>query len=131
MTTVAGNKGSWASDGTGIAVGFGSPHGIAVDNAGNVFVVDGNNNVRKGWSSDASPATILNPPVISGGQVQLNFVVATGSPTNFTLLQADALDGAWSTNTTALLTTNIPGLYYQMTGPLPNCSSEFYRLQQQ
>jgi hypothetical protein len=131
-TTIAGNNGVGAiSDGTGIAVRFSSPHGIAVDNTGDVFVVDGVGNVRKGWSSDASPTTVLNPPLISGGQVQLNFVVTTGSPTNFTLLQADTLDGVWSINTDALLTTNIPGLYYQMTGPLANGSSEFYRLQQQ
>ncbi len=119
------------SDGTGIAVRFSSPHGIAVDETGNVFVVDAISNVRKGWSSDASPATVLSPPLIGGGQVQLNFVVTTGSPTNFALLQTGAPGGAWSTNANALLTTNIPGLYYQMTWPQANGSSEFYRLQQQ
>jgi len=134
VTPIAGSiveSSQGTNDGTGIAARFISPHGIAMDELGNLFVADADGNIRKGWSSDASAATALNAPVVSGGQVQLNFVVTTGSPTNFTLLQADALNGAWTTNTVAQLITNIPGLNYQMTVPLTNDSAEFYRLQQQ
>jgi hypothetical protein len=131
LTTIAGFK-PGSNDGTGSAAGFLAPHGITMDNAGNLFVVDDSlNNIRKGWSSDAPPAATLSPPLISGGQVQLNFVVSTGSPTNFTLLQSAGIDAAWSTNTSMVLTTNIAGLYYQLSAPPDNELSEFYRLQLQ
>ena len=133
-TPIAGSNlqfvGQGTNDGTGIAARFESPHGIAMDNLGNLFVADAYGNIRKGWSSNVLPATTLNSPIASAGQVQLNFTVTTGSPTNFSLLQADTVNGPWSTNTVAQLITNIPGLFYQMTVPLTNDSAEFYRLKQ-
>jgi secreted PhoX family phosphatase len=123
--------GQGTNDGTGIAARFHSPHGITMDTAGNLFVVDNYGNIRKGWSSNVLPETVLDSPMIGGGQVRLNFAVTTGAPTNFTLLQADAVTGPWTTNPVAQLITNIAGLSYELTLPLTNGSAEFYRLQQQ
>ncbi len=49
VTTLAGSAGSRGStDGTGSAAHFNSPHGVAVDSTGNVFVADtGNHTIRK------------------------------------------------------------------------------------
>jgi hypothetical protein len=102
-----------------------------VDKSGNLVVVDfGNNNIRKGWPADTTPATFLNPPVVTANQVQLDFLVTTGSPTNFTLLQADQPNGAWNIVSSAILSTNIPGLFYHLIAPSGGKDSGFYRLQQ-
>ena len=116
-TTIAGSYQSGAIvNGTGISNLFDFPHGIALDKLGNIYVADDAANVvRKGWTSGSPAACVLNPPQISAWQVQLGVLVQTGTPTNFTLLQADQLNGSWSTNSSWLLTTNIPGLNYGMT----------------
>jgi hypothetical protein len=74
-----------------------------------------------------SPMIILSAPVISGGQVQLNFAVTSGPASTFHLLQADQLGQPWITNTVAALTTNVPGSSYRFTttnGP----AARFYRI---
>lgn len=131
MTTLAGSPSSRATvNGTGITNKFYTPHGIALDKYGNMFVVDMDAGlIRKGWSSDSLAACILNPPVVNAGQVQLDALVATGSATNFILLQADQLGGAWVTNSACLLTTNIYGLYYRLTTSTDESPAQFYRLQ--
>ena len=101
-----------------------------MDTLGNMYVVDDYSNVvLKGWSSDSPAACVLNPPQISAGQVQLGVLVQTGTPVNFTLLQADQLYGSWTTNSSWLLTTNIPGLSYGMATPVDGSPFRFYRLQ--
>lgn len=115
-----------------IAGPAGVPHGIALDRLGNIFVVDDAlNMIRKGWSSDSPAVCVLAPPHISAGQVQMGVLVQTGSPTNFTLLQTDQLSGPWTTNSSWLWTTNIPGLNYGMTTPMNSSPVQFYRLQYQ
>ena len=135
VRTIAGVPGVpsvGTNDGTGSAAGFGFPNDVRVDNWGNLLVLDSDNNrVQKGWVAGTAPVTYLNPPVATPGQVQLDFRIVTGAPTNFTLFQADQLSGPWYNNPGAILTTNVPGLSYLFTFPLSNNISEFYRLQQQ
>jgi DNA-binding beta-propeller fold protein YncE len=64
VSTIAGLAGSsGAVDGTGNAVRFTTPYGVAVDSAGNIFIADsGNNTVRKGVVSSAATVTIQTQP---------------------------------------------------------------------
>jgi len=64
VSTIAGLAGSsGAVDGTGNAVRFTTPYGVAVDSAGNIFIADsGNNTVRKGIVSSAGAVTIQTQP---------------------------------------------------------------------
>jgi Cysteine-rich secretory protein family len=74
-----------------------------------------------------APVITLSAPVVSGGQVQINFTVS-GSASIFKLLQADQLGGAWSTNTSAVFTTNTPGSSYRFTTSA-GAAMRFYRVQ--
>ena len=48
VTTLAGSEGVFgAANGTGTSATFGKANGIAVDKSGNIYVVDGNNLIRK------------------------------------------------------------------------------------
>ena len=74
------------------------------------------------------PVIKLDPPAITGNQVKIKFALSSGVATNFHLLQANQVNGAWTTNGTAALTTNVPGSNYQFTttnGP----AARFYRVQ--
>jgi hypothetical protein len=74
------------------------------------------------------PTTIsLSAPKISGSQVKINFNLTSGTAGSFHLLQASQLGAAWTTNGTAVLTTNVPGSSFQFTttnGP----AMRFYRV---
>ena len=74
------------------------------------------------------PVITLNAPSITNNQVKIKFVLSSGVATNFHLLQANLLNGAWTTNGTAVLTTNTPGSAFQFTttnGPM----MRFYKVQ--
>jgi hypothetical protein len=74
-----------------------------------------------------TPMITLNAPVVTNGQVRIDFTVS-GPVTTFKLLQADSLVSSWTTNTSALFTTNVPGSSYRFTtsiGP----ATRFYRVQ--
>ncbi len=73
-----------------------------------------------------TPAITLNAPVITNGQVRIDFTVS-GAATTFKLLQADSLVSPWTTNTSALLTTNVPGSSYRFTTPI-GPAMRFYRV---
>lgn len=87
------------------------------------------------WGTVQEVTAIVGPPVITlsapsltNNQVKIKFVLSSGVATNFHLLQANQLTGAWTTNGTAVLTTNTPGSAFQFTttnGP----SLRFYRVQ--
>jgi len=73
------------------------------------------------------PVIVMSQPVVSSGQVQLNFSLTSGSSATYKLLQADQVNGPWTTNASATLTTNVPGSSYRFTttvGP----AMRFYRV---
>jgi hypothetical protein len=61
------------------------------------------------------------------GTVQIDFSVANGADTSYTLLQATNLPGAWATNLEAVLITNIPGAAYTFIAPATN-PAQFFRV---
>ncbi len=83
VTTVAGSVGFIGSeDGVGLAAGFNSPSGIAVDGSGVLYIVEAENNaVRKG--QPAGPPVITAQPqsqtAAPGGNAQFS-VTASGVP---------------------------------------------------
>ena len=74
------------------------------------------------------PVITLNAPVLTNNQVRIKFTLASGVATNFHLLQASQLNGAWTTNVTALLTTNTPGSIFQFT-TTNGSAMRYYRVQ--
>jgi Cysteine-rich secretory protein family len=74
------------------------------------------------------PVITLAQPVIASNLVKLNFSITGSSATTFKLLQASQINGSWTTNTTAVLTTNALGLSYYFTTSIGS-STLFYRIQ--
>src|SRR2546426_1101197 len=59
FTNFAGNSGfSGTNNGTGSAAQFGGPSGVAVDNAGNVYVTDSNNHTIRKITPDGEVTTL-------------------------------------------------------------------------
>ncbi len=76
----------------------------------------------------AGPTLItLYPPAISGSQVTIKFALASGSAASFHLLQANQPNGAWTTNASAVLTTNVPGSAFQFTAS-SSSAARFFRV---
>ena len=70
----------------------------------------------------------LNSLTVAGSQVKIKFTLTSGTAASFHLLQKNQLGGAWTTNGTAVLATNVPGSAFQFTttnGP----AMRFYRIQ--
>jgi sugar lactone lactonase YvrE len=100
-TTLAGSVGAPAgsSDGTGTNAVFGTPSGIAVDVAGNVFVSDpGANTVREG-----------SPPSASNPVTSLAISLTGANPVNAVI--AWPATGTWLLQTNADLATPNWGVY--------------------
>lgn len=81
--------------------------------------------VKNVTASTAPLVITMNKPVLSGGQVLLDF--ATTGAGSFKLTQADQLAGPWTTNATAVLTTNVVGGSYRFTTPV-GPAARFYRV---
>ena len=84
VSTLAGLAGvAGSAEGTGNAVRFTTPSGVAVDSAGNVFVADsGNNAIRKGVVATAAAVTIQTQPksqYVNVGKGVLLTVAATSA----------------------------------------------------
>jgi len=85
IATLAGGQNGYAN-GTGSAAQFSSPHGLAVDSAGNVYVADtGNKAIRR-----VTPSGMVTK-LVRGGLLNRPYGVAVGSPT--TLYVADLGSG--------------------------------------
>ena len=90
VTTLAGVAGaaSGTNDGTGSAARFNGPAGVAVDNAGNVYVADrGNDTIRK-VTAGGVVTTLAGLAVLSGTND------GTGSAARFNQPYSVAVDGA-------------------------------------
>lgn len=73
-----------------------------------------------------APALMLHA-TRTGSTLQLDLDVAAGSSQSFSLLQAGQPGGPWTTNSTAVLTTNGPGSYTYRITPGSD-TSQFYRV---
>lgn len=69
----------------------------------------------------------LKSLALSGSQVTLKFALASGSARSFHLLQANQPGGVWTTNASAVLTTNIPGSAFQFATTTTN-AARYYRV---
>jgi hypothetical protein len=74
------------------------------------------------------PVVTLNNLTLSASQVKINFTLVTGAASSFHLLRANQPGGAWTTNATAVLTTNTPGGSFQFT-TTRGSAEQFYRVQ--
>lgn len=77
--------------------------------------------------SNNTPAIVLSRPLLTNSQVWVNFTLQSGSAATFKLLQADQPQGPWTTNLSATLTTNTPGVSYRYTAT-PAGNAKFYRV---
>ncbi len=69
----------------------------------------------------------LKNPSVAGGQVNLDFVLQSGAAATFRLLYANQLSGPWSVDSSAVLTTTIPGAAFRFTTALGG-AARFYRV---
>ena len=68
VTTLAGAVPQGSADGTGAAARFAGPYGVAVDGAGNLFVIDGyNRTIRKVVIATGAVTTLAGSPGVGGG----------------------------------------------------------------
>jgi sugar lactone lactonase YvrE len=97
VSTIAGFAGiSGSADGVGSSAQFDQPYGIAVDNAGNVYVADtGNNTIRK-ISSAGAVSTIAGIAGISGSADATNSAAQFHYPEG---LAADSATNLYVTDT--------------------------------
>ncbi|MHB8519486.1 MAG: NHL domain-containing protein [Limisphaerales bacterium] len=78
--------------------------------------------------SSQIPGKVMSVPLIAGNNLVLGFSLSqTTSASLLSLLQAPAVNGPWTTNTTAVLTRNAQTGGYQFSVPVPG-SVEFYQL---
>jgi secreted PhoX family phosphatase len=85
VTTLAGLAGnSGSADGTGSSARFGDPRGVAVDDAGNLYVADGGNDtIRKVTPSIAGQQTNWVVTTLGGLAGVTGFADGTGSSARF------------------------------------------------
>ena len=72
----------------------------------------------------------LETPMLSGGQILLNFDIPFGPPNSFALQSAGAIPGTWSDVIGAVLTVNIPGASFRFT-TTSGAPQSYYRVKAQ
>lgn len=78
---------------------------------------------------NTTPFILMNQPVLTNNQVQLNFTVNNLTNATFHLLQTAQLNNpSWTTNSTSAFTTNLPNSSYRFT-TTNSSQSQFYRVQ--
>ena len=117
VTTLAGSPGKQGSaDGTGRAAQFDGPSGVAVDNAGNVYVAERNNLVIRKVTS-AGVVTTIGGLANHGGTVD-----GIGSSARFSHPESIAVDSAGTLyvadTIAARISTGTPGLPQPMASPI-------------
>jgi len=118
VTTLAGlAEHTGSADGTGSAARFASPRGVAVDDAGNLYVADfDNDTIRKG-----SPALILEPYFLAGGDFHL---LVVGPPGSEAVISVSTNLRTWE----PVLTNFLTGGYLNFTDTsVSNFHFHFYR----
>jgi secreted PhoX family phosphatase len=128
VTTIGGWAGHFGNaEGVGSAARFDSPASLTLDAAGNLYVADWyNSTIRLGVPL---PFLLLSAPVIAGNQVRIGFSLWSGSAGSFHLLSSGQPGGPWITNSSAVLTTNVPGSAFTFVAPLSPAPAQFYRIQ--
>ena len=80
-------------------------------------------------SAGTNPVILMNQPVLANKQVLLNFTVGNLTNATYHLLQATQLNNVtWTTNATAVFTTNVLNNSYLFTAT-NNSTLRFYRVQ--
>lgn len=117
ITTLAGQLGSpGTNDATGTAARFNLPMGVAVDNAGNVYVADTYNETIRKVTTNGVVSTLAGMPGVSGGVDGTNgvarFVYPTGVAvdTNGNVYVADTGNDTIRRVTAAGVVTTLGGL---------------------
>jgi hypothetical protein len=120
VTTLAGLPGkSGTVDGTGSAVQFAGPWGVAVDSAANVYVAD-YHTIRKGIPTSSVPPPMLGPPVVQSNR----FVFGLSGLPGLAIDVESSID---------LTNWQVAGTYVLEEGtnsfvsPIPNTGNQFYR----
>jgi sugar lactone lactonase YvrE len=90
VSTLAGKAGNVGSaDGSGASAGFAHPVGIAIDNAGNVLVVDGNNHAVRKITPAGVVTTLAAPPA-----APLKYPIGVAADRAGNIYVADSLNSA-------------------------------------
>jgi hypothetical protein len=74
------------------------------------------------------PVIVMGAPTVATGYAHLPFTLSSGTVSTFELLQSAHLNGPWATNSSAVLTTNVPAVSYTFS-VATNGADEFYRVQ--
>jgi gliding motility-associated-like protein len=115
VSTLAGTAGvAGSANGTGINAAFNSPTGVAVDNAGNVYVADQNNNLIRKVSPAGVVSTLAGTGIIgstNGAGVNASFKSPTGVAVDNlgNVYVADAGNNLIRVITTAGIVTTLAG----------------------